>query len=164
MSILYSLLFTLSLAIPPAHPYYVSVTEIEHNQTAGSLEISVRLFTSDLEQALKNANPKTRIDLLTKGDQTPMEKILDAYIQRHMSFQADEKSMVLQFIGYESKDDCIYAYYDTPIGAKTQHLTIVNNLLFEYKKEQISIIHFTNGKKKKSIRLTNPEDTWRLSF
>ena len=41
---------------------------------------------------------------------------------------------------------------------------ITDNILFEYKKEQISIIHTTVNGNKKSTKLVNPEDKYSFEF
>jgi hypothetical protein len=146
-------------AVIAEHPYYVTVTDIEYNRSASALEISIRLFTNDIESVLKKKYPKKRIDLLTKGDKEPMEQLLDAYVKEHVILQAGTSSVGLNYIGYESKDDCIYVYYEALLDREPASLTVTNNLLFEYKKEQISIIHYTIEKKRQSVRLNNPEDT-----
>lgn len=146
--------------VPAAHPYYVTVTEIEYNRSVKALEISIRLFTNDIETVLKKKHAKKRIDLLTKGDKEPMEQLLNAYVNEHVKLQAETSLVGLSFVGYESKDDCIYVYYEAALEHEPAALTVTNNLLFEYKKEQISIIHYTFGKKRQSVRLNNPDDTF----
>ena len=49
-SILYKwlLLFLLHSSSSSPHPIFVSVTEIEHNAAAKSLEISCKVFTEDM--------------------------------------------------------------------------------------------------------------------
>ncbi|MFM7709644.1 MAG: DUF6702 family protein [Ferruginibacter sp.] len=145
--------------VTAVHPYYVTVTDIEYNRTTKALEISIRFFTNDIESVLKKKHPQKRIDLLTRGDKEPMEQLLDAYVREHVKLQAETSPVGLNYVGYESKDDCIYAYYEAPLDREPTSLTVTNNLLFEYKKEQISIIHYTIGKKRQSVRLNNPDDT-----
>ncbi len=50
------------------HPFYVSVTEINHNAKEQTLEISCKMFAEDLEEILKK-NYKTAIDLSAEKPQ-----------------------------------------------------------------------------------------------
>ena len=38
------------------HPIFVSVTQIDHNATDKTLEISCKIFTDDFEQTLRQQN------------------------------------------------------------------------------------------------------------
>ena len=55
------------------HPFYVSVIEIQHNESAATAEISVRIFTEDLEETLRKQS-NTPIDLVYPKNKTLMDK------------------------------------------------------------------------------------------
>ena len=42
------------------HPYHLSVTEIKFNDKNSSLEVACKMFTADLENALKKTTKKSR--------------------------------------------------------------------------------------------------------
>jgi len=50
-----------------AHPFFVSVIDVNHNGKEKSLEVSVRIFTDDLETVLKNQTHAT-VDLTKAAD------------------------------------------------------------------------------------------------
>ena len=52
-------LITASISI--LHPFYVSVIEIDHNAKDATAEISVRVFTDDLEKTLQKIVPQRLI-------------------------------------------------------------------------------------------------------
>ncbi len=58
-----SLVYLLSLL----HPFYVSVTEVRHNEKSRALEVSTRIFYDDLEEALASAS-RTKVDILKPSD------------------------------------------------------------------------------------------------
>ena len=145
------------------HPIFVSVTEIEHNTKDKTLEISCKIFTDDFEKALR-ATYKTSIDLLQPKDKNAMNKFVADYVQKHLLIKADGKPVVLQFIGYEQDEEGIESYYQVNNIASVKKLDITDNILFEFKKEQISIIHTTVNGNKKSTKLTNPEEKTSFEF
>ena len=51
------------------HPYYISMTEIEHDKTNNTLEISVRIFTDDLEKTIRKTYTG-KVDLLNKDEKS----------------------------------------------------------------------------------------------
>ena len=49
------------------HPFYIAVTEINHNVTEKSLEITCKVFAEDIEQAIEKQN-NTQPDILSEKD------------------------------------------------------------------------------------------------
>jgi hypothetical protein len=166
-SILFKWLLISSLVFNPSsatyHPIFVSVTEIEHNTKEKTLEISCKIFTDDFEKALK-ATYKTYVDLLKPKDKNAMNKLVADYVQKHLLIKVDGKPVTLQFIGYEQDEEGIESYYQVNNIASIKKLDITDNILFEFKKEQISIIHTIVNGNKKSTKLTNPEEKASFEF
>ncbi len=155
--------FLLHQPVTVNHPIYVSVTEIEHNAKDKTLEISCKIFTDDFEKALRQ-NYKGTVDLLQPKDKTAMNKLVADYVQKHLLIKADGKPVALQFLGYEQEEEGIESYYQVNNIASVKKLDITDNILFEYKKEQISIIHTSVSGNKKSTKLVNPEEKCSFEF
>ena len=145
------------------HPIYVSVTEIEHNAKDKTLEISCKIFTDDFEKALRQTY-KTPVDLLNAKDKNAMNKLVQAYVQKHLQIKIDEKTVALQFIGYEQEEEGIISFYQANNIPSFKKIDITDNILFEYKKEQISIIHTIVNGNRKSTKLVNPEEKASFAF
>jgi hypothetical protein len=133
------------------HPIFVSVTEIEYNAKDKTLEISCKIFTDDFEKTLRQ-NYKSQVDLLNPK------------VQKHLLIKVDEKTVSLQFIGYEQQEEGIVSFYQVNNISSVRKIDITNNILFDYKKEQISIIHVIVDGNRKSTRLVNPEDKYSFEF
>ena len=155
--------FLLHQPVTTNHPIYVSVTEIEHNAKDKTLEISCKIFTDDFEKALRQAY-KTPVDLLQPKDKAAMNKLVQDYVQKHLQVKVDEKTVALQFLGYEQEEEGIISFYQVNNIPTVKKLEITDNILFEYKKEQISIIHTTVNGKRQSTKLVNPEDKYNFAF
>jgi len=154
---------TMHVPKPASHPIFMSVTEIEHNAKDKTLEISCKIFTDDLEKTLRQLY-KTSVDLIKPKDKAAMDKLVSDYVQKHLSIAVDGKKTALQFIGYEQQEEGILSYYQVNNITAVNKLDIVNNILYEYKKEQIDIIHVTVAGNRKSTRLNNPEDKASFEF
>lgn len=167
VSILFKWLLIGSLIFNPSsatyHPIFVSVTEIEHNAKDKTLEISCKIFTDDFEKTLRSTY-KTYIDLLKPKDKNAMNKLVADYVQKHLQIKADGRSVALQFLGYEQDEEGIVSFYQVTSIASVKKLDIIDNILFEYKKEQISIIHTIVNGNKKSTKLVNPEEKTSFEF
>ena len=146
-----------------SHPIFVSVTEIEHNAKDKTLEISCKIFTDDFEKALRETY-KTYVDLLQPKDKTAMNKLVSDYVQKHLQLKVDGKAVALQFLGYEQQEEGIVSFYQVNNIAAVKKLDVTDNILFEYKKEQMNILHITVNGNKKSTKLVNPEEKASFVF
>ena len=78
------------------HPFYLSVTDIKYNEKNKSLEVATKMFTSDLEDALKKTFKKT-VDILNPKDKKEVEKILFDYITKRLTINLNGKLKTLKF-------------------------------------------------------------------
>ena len=146
-----------------SHPVYMSVTEIEHNAKDKTLEISCKIFTDDFEKTLRQ-NYKGIVDLINPKDKAAMDKLVSAYVQKHLLIKADGKPVALQFIGYEQQEEGINSYYQVNNIPSVKKIEITDNILYEYKDQQISLLHVTVGGNRKSTKMVNPEEKVSLEF
>jgi hypothetical protein len=155
--------FLHTLPALPYHPIFVSVTEIEHNAKDKTLEISCKIFTDDFEKTLRQQY-NTHIDLLNPKEKAAMEKLVSGYVLKHLIIKADGKTVALQYLGYEQQEEGIESYYQVNNIASVKKIDVIDNILFEYKKEQISIIHAIVNGERKSTKLVNPEEKAGFEF
>jgi hypothetical protein len=145
------------------HPVFVTVTEIEQNVKEKSLEISCKIFTDDFEKALRAAF-KTKVDLLDDKLKPAMDKLVSDYVQKHLKIVVDGKASVYKYIGYEKIEEAIYSYYEIENVTSVKKMSVTDDLLYEYKKEQMSLLHVTIAGKRQSTKLSNPEKLVNLNF
>lgn len=145
------------------HPFFVSMTEIEYNSKEKALEVSCKIFTDDFEKALRMVN-KGQVDLLKPADKEAMNKIVNAYVQKHLQIDVDGKPVTMKFIGYEQIEEGIYSYYQADNINSVKQVAVTNNILYEYKKEQLSVIHVIVNGNRKSTKLNNPDDKVMFIF
>ncbi len=146
-----------------AHPFYVSVTEINHNSKEKILEISCKLFLDDLEKTLTNIN-KTAVDLTNVKDKSKTGKMISDYLVKHLQLKVDGKPVALQYIGYEKEKEAAWCYLQVNNVTSVKQLEINNTLLFEEFDGQISIMHVTVNGTRKSLRLNKPDAVAKFVF
>ena len=146
-----------------SHPIFMSVTEIEHNAKDKTLEISCKIFTDDFEKTLRQAY-KTTIDLINPKDKAVTSKLVSDYVQKHFMLSVDGKKVELQFLGYEQQEEGTLSYFQVNNISNVKKIDIISNILYEFKKEQIGIIHTTVAGNRKSTRLNNPSDKCSFEF
>jgi len=145
------------------HPIFVSVTEIEHNAAAKTLEVSCKIFTDDFEKTLRRHYP-SKIDLLNEKLTAPMGVLVNDYIQKHFSLKVDGRNVTLQFLGFEQQEEGIVSYFHAAEIVAVKKMLVFNNLLYEYSNQQMGIVHATVNGKRKSTRLNNPEASAVFQF
>jgi hypothetical protein len=153
----------LSISSKTNHPLFVSVTEIEHNAKEKSIEISTKIFTDDFEKTLRTAY-KTKIDLLDGKQKIAMDNFISDYVQKHLKINVDGKPLTLKYIGFENIEEAIYGYFEIANITTIKKISITNDLLYEYRKEQMGLIHVSVNGKRQSTKLSNPEKNVSLSF
>ena len=140
------------------HPFYVSVVDINHNVKEKTAEISIRIFTEDLEATLRKFG-NTRIDLLHPTDKAAVEKLLNDYIQHKIQLKIEGKPVTLHYLGYEQQQESIWTYLEVK-EVPTMHKVAVNcSLLYDYQDKQSNIFHIKTDGKEQSFKLDNPETT-----
>jgi hypothetical protein len=146
------------------HPFFVSVVEVEHNAKEQILEISCKIFTDDFEKTLRLNNPGTAVDLINPKDKAAMNRLITAYIQKHLAIRPDGKGLPMQFIGFEKHEEAIYSYWQIDHVPAPTKISLTNSLLYDYKKEQVNIIHAIVGGVRKTTKLGHPERDWKAAF
>src|SRR4051812_35859485 len=91
------------------HPFYVSVTEINHNAKEGELEISCKMFADDFENTLKTEY-KISFDIAHPKNQKQAESMVSAYLQKHLQLKINGNPVTMQFVGYEIENEAIWCY------------------------------------------------------
>lgn len=145
------------------HPFYVSVTEINHNAKNQSIEISCRMFYDDLEREL-NKTAKPGIDIVKPKDKAQVNQMIADYIKKHLIIKADGKPLNLSFVGYEIQEDGAWSYFEVKGISKVKQVTVHDDLLYTAHPEQINMIHTTVNGERKSTKLDNPEADASFSF
>jgi hypothetical protein len=145
------------------HPFFVSVTEINHNAKAQSVEISCRMFYDDLEHVLEKQY-RTRLDIVKPANKPQLEKVLSDYIHKHLIVKVDGKVLNPAYMGYEIQEDGAWTYLEVKGIAKAQKIEVHDDLLYSEHAEQINMLHVTVNGERKSTKLDNPAADARFSF
>ena len=146
------------------HPFFVSMTDVNYNDKNHELEVSVRIFTDDFENALCKQHSGVNIDIAHPANQTQMNSFVNDYIQKHLSFTVNGKPAALSFAGYEKENESIWTYLEIREVSSLQKITISNTLLHDYNEGQINIIHVKANGTEKETKLDYPESKAEFGF
>lgn len=145
------------------HPFYITVTEINHNAGDKNLEISCKIFTDDFETALSKSNG-VKIDLFNPKDRQAAEKQIASYIKKHFVIKLDNKPVVLEFVGFERENEAVWSYLQVSDIQAPKKIDISNSLLYESFAQQINLIHVSVGGNRKSTKLNYPDSNALFQF
>ena len=145
------------------HPFYVSVTQIDHNAKTQTIEVSCRMFYDDLEHALEK-DYKKPLDIVKPTDKALLNRLLNEYVKKHLSIKADGKPLTLNYIGYEIQEDGAWTYFEVKGILSVKKIEVHDELLNTQHEEQINMLHVTVGGKRQSTKLDNPDTEASFSF
>lgn len=140
------------------HPFYVSVTEVEHNAQDKTLEISSKIFTDDLEAVLLK-NYGTLVDFKKTNEKASQDKLVADYLKKHLVLKADGKPLNLDYVGFEEEREAIWVYCQVTGVATVKKLEMDISILHDYTNSQINLVHATVGGDRKSNKLDYPKRT-----
>ncbi len=146
------------------HPFYIAMTDINYNRQDKELEISVRIFTDDFENALRKNNANAPIDLLHPASQAQMNRFVSDYIAKNLHIAINNTAATMQFAGYEQAQESIWAYFEIKNIASVQKITVNSSLLYDYTREQSNIIHVKVNDKEQTNKLNYPDKDVSFSF
>lgn len=145
------------------HPFYISVTEINHNAKDKTLEISCKMFADDMEQILEK-NYKTQLDISSAKDKASFDRLLPDYMSRHLALTVDGKPVKFTYVGYEKDKESAYCYLQVDNIAALKKISITNSILHDFNDTQINIVHVTVNGKRQSTKLDYPDTQAAFSF
>lgn len=141
------------------HPYYLSVTEIRSDSKQQTLNISCRMFTDDLQEALYKLY-QCKVDL-EKGE-TQCDASLQQYITERLRIKIDGKPVAFRFIGHETEDEATWCYLEATYSYQNEAVEVYNRLLYDFLPEQTNLVHLYRDGQRKSYKLVNPEEVARF--
>jgi hypothetical protein len=145
------------------HPFYISVTEINHNAKEKSVEISCKVFAEDLEEILKTTYNR-KVDLSNERDQALNDKNIAGYFSHNFNLVLDGKPVKPTYIGFEKEKEAVYCYFEVPNVSSVKKIEMSNSILYDFTDKQINIIHVTVKGNRKSSKLDYPNKQVAFTF
>jgi len=152
-----------------AHPFHVSVVEINHNASDKTIEISCKIFTDDFEKVLvqnyqQDGAHKTKVDLINPPDKAAMDTLVKKYIISHLFLSTDGKPVQLSYIGFERENEAVFSYVQADHVIAVKRIDITNKLMYDLFTDQVNLVHVIVGGNRKSTKLDYPETTAKFEF
>jgi hypothetical protein len=158
LSFFQQLFFILAL-----HPIHVSVTEILYDEKEKELEMTVRVFSDDLETTLRKSLNDPELDILSPKGKT-VDQIMEDYFKTHFSIKLDNRVQANHYLGHEIDGEAFIFYIQISKVKKWKTIYVLNDILIDQFGDQSNLVHVTVVDNVKSLRLTKNARSGVLSF
>lgn len=145
------------------HPLHVSVTEIAFDAQEKELEVVLRVFTDDLELAIRDAKKDENVNLL-KPENTTVDKLVWEYLEPRFKVFVNGRAQTPKYLGHEKDGDVFIFYIQVQPVENLQTVSITNSILTELYDDQANLVNITLNDKTKSLRLMRNNPSGTLSF
>ncbi|MBC8155090.1 MAG: hypothetical protein H7Z72_19545 [Bacteroidetes bacterium] len=129
------------------HDFHTSLTQMQFNPKEKGFEISVRLFTDDLEKALSRETGQ-KIQITSKPDTDP---VIEKYIRKHLSLtDARKQRRPFTYIGHEAEGDANWVYLEMPVDGALKSAEMQQDVLMDLFDDQVNLVNVQVNSQRKT--------------
>ena len=134
-----------SMSARPRHTFHASLMQVEYNDKEKLVEMSLQVFTHDLENILSRRSGKTVI-----LEKTPdASQLTLAYLNESINLKGrDGKVRTFSWVGMEPEADAVWLYIETKMPEGLDGVELRNRVLFELFNDQVNRVHIKYDNKK----------------
>ncbi len=144
------------------HKFYYSRTSMQPSRMGHTLEIEMRFFTDDLENAI--ATEDDGIYLGTDRESNQANFKIEDYIRNHFGFYLNDQYVDYRFYGKEVEFDITYCYLECSLPRDVNSFEVQNTMLMELFYEQVNEIDVTLNGIRKRLLLTYEQPAQLITF
>lgn len=132
------------------HDFHTSLTELQYNPKEKSYEVSIRMFTDDLENTLTKFNGGKKVFIGGKNDNA--DEVIKRYIPQHFAvYTAQKQKKAMNILGKEIEGDATWVYVEIPDAQGVLGGILQNDLLVEMFDDQTNLVNFFYQNQKKTF-------------
>ncbi len=140
----------------PKHAIYLSLTQFTWDQQSGELEMGVRMFTNDLEDALRLQHGRS-IPIEGHWDDPDVRKAVQSYVLNKVNLGLH--GLNWKAVAFHQQNDATWLALKALQADLPSHLEVESNLLTEVFDTQANVIRFSRGKEGlQAVRLTKEDN------
>lgn len=136
-----------------SHEYHIGTTELRYAENSQTYQISLKLFTDDLESAIiKNSGNSQYLGSPQENIQA--DSLIFNYVEKHFSLEnAEGKRLSLVEIGRETELNDTWIYLESQKMEPLKELRVSNDIFMELNQDQVHIVNLIQNGVTKSTRL-----------
>lgn len=159
LKIALSLFFCLPLSL---HDFHTSITRMDFNAKDKTFELSIRVFTDDLEKALSKDNGGQKF-VVVNNDKN--DAAVEKYIRKHFAMITSQKQKkTYSYIGKEQEADATWIYVEIPVQEALSGFSLQNTIMHDLFDDQVNLVNFNYQGQKKSYIFKKDEGTMSLGL
>ena len=140
------LLLILSAVLPTSelarHEFYVGLTEVVYTETSQTYQVTMKLFTDDLEKGVYLSSGDS-IQLGTRFEHQKSDSLVYHYIKDKFQLSdAGKKPLDLEFVGVETEFDVTWVYLESGDMKPSASMGVYNDVLMEVYSDQTHIVNW----------------------
>ena len=157
------ILITLLLFSFTSHKYYLALTEIEHNTNTESIELTMTVFIDDIETTINN-DYNIDAQLWSDKEIENADKYFKEYLYSHFKIKINNANKKFNYIGKEYNGDTVYFYLEIEHIKSVSSIEIQNDMLLKYFPQQQNLIKAKVNNVRKSLFLSQKDNSGLLKF
>lgn len=144
------------------HAFHTSLTEMRYNTKSKGFEVSLRVFTDDLEKVLSHDNQNKKI-IVENNDKN--DALVEQYVKKHfMLVNSKNQLKAVQYIGKEKEGDATWIYLELPMSEALSGLRLKNDVLIDMFEDQTNIVNVFVKEEKKSFIFNAKTKIFTIDF
>lgn len=128
-------LFIIPLLAFGMHKHYISLTKIDFIEEKKTVQITMKFFLDDIEQALENRLEQP-MELATKEEHKMANKFLESYLRQKFKIWINSKEQNYSYLGKEYENNEVFFYVEVENIEEINSIEVENSMLFETFPEQ----------------------------
>lgn len=129
------------------HDFHTSLTEARVNQTNKSLEITVRVFSDDLELAIQKFSKQESLKITDPQS----DALIQSYFRKHLAFVKEKDVVFGQYLGKEVETDVTWIYIEIPKADRLKGFNLLNTIFLEVFDDQTNVVNFIDGEIRQTL-------------
>ncbi|MEZ4904266.1 MAG: DUF6702 family protein [Spirosomataceae bacterium] len=144
------------------HDFHTSITRMDYNAKEKTFELSIRVFTDDLEKALAKDNGGQQF-VVVNNDKN--DAVVEKYIRKHFALlTAQKQKQPYSYIGKEQEADATWIYVEIPAQGPVAGFSLQNTIMLDLFDDQVNLVNFNYQGQKKSYIFKKEEGTISLGL
>lgn len=142
-----------SSATAQAHVFYVSIARVKWKADEARLDVSVRIFTDDLEAAIV-AEGGPRLRLWTDQAHADRDRHVSEYLASRLAFRVNGVDRELTYAGIEDALDATACLVQITGVDRVETIEVENRILVDMFDTQANVMRFEIGGERKYVNLS----------
>ncbi len=135
---------------------------MDYNAKDKTFELSIRVFTDDLEKALGHENGGKKFSVVN-GDAN--DAVVEKYLRKtFVVLDAQKQRKPLTYIGKEQEGDATWIYFELPCPAGAMGWSVQNAILHELFDDQMNLLNLKHQTVAKSFIFKKDEAVHALGL